>query len=1235
MASLKLLSLNVLGFRNNAKRKSLFRQLKQNNYDIICLQESHATADVIEIWKKEWGGEIIYCEGTNKSKGQIILLKKNFPFEYTIQTLSSRIVSIKIKEHEKETCIFNVYAPNSATELSSFFLDLAELIVNTDTPRKIVCGDFNCVLNNELDVISGNPHHAQAVHKFNSFLDTTELTDIWRLFHPDRKEYSWSRRINNVLIARRLDYILATDMIIDDLLECSMYSFASSDHRGVAMELKCHDQTRGPGFWKFNNALLKDINFVDKINNVITEFLAEHTDTEADLKWELLKIQLKSEAIQYSKRIAIDKKNNKILLQSEFDQIDKSLARDPHNEDMIRNREAIRVKLEILEREAAKSAQTRARMKWIEEGEKNTKYFLNLEKSKANAKLFPKLEVDNKVLTNQFDILKAQNEHFSKLYSKPPTDKEEEMDNFFQTLEIPQISAEHKTECEGLINIVEATEALKSMKNGSSPGLDGLTTEFIKMFWLQLNVTIIESYNAAFRKGTLSYSQSSAVITLIHKGKNLPKSSLNNWRPISLTNTDYKLLAKCLAARLSYIIPTIINEDQSGYVKGRNIASAIRTIDDVIEYLRVKEKPGLLLALDFSKAFDTISKKFLIQAFQRFGFGDSFLQWIKTLLANTHSCINYNGWLSDSFELKCGVRQGCPFSPLAFIIGIEMLAIKFRQENQVKGIKVNSRDVTNTQVNTLKIQLYADDVTLMLNDENDIQHVFNILNDFGNISRLTININKSQAMWLGSNRDKTEEYLGLKWVNKIKILGVYFSNKISASLIEDNWQPRIDTVKQFIRNWEKRNLGLLGKICVIKTFLLSQFVYIMQSIALPEKILTEMNTLLFRFLWRKKDCNKKAFEKVKRNVVINNTENGGINMIDFKLFQQSCLCEWLLKLHTAPINSKWALIPRYYFGQLGRNLACFNSTIGSVKFKGLENIQSVFWKEVASTWLNNNKINTVSNPQTECLWNNPRITYQNNVIFFKEWASQGITYVHDILINNRILTFDEVKLYISESPSLYLQYLVVRSSLTAFLHQYPHYQHTIFSEPLDLLFNDCQMKKAKSFRLFLSDKKYTEPVCIRFWRNKMDTVIDKQYWALAQTCTKESRLKELQWKILHNIYPTNILLNKMGLVGNNKCSYCLLEVDYIEHFFIECKQIKPLWIKVSDIFHQKHYKRISLSDKNKLFGIIKSVELTSLEKKYLNHLILIAKMCISKYRYGTPINICIMFEQELTLRRLT
>ena len=109
----------------------------------------------------------------------------------------------------------------------------------------------------------------------------------------------------------------------------------------------------------------------------------------------------------------------------------------------------------------------------------------------------------------------------------------------------------------------------------------------------------------------------------------------------------------------------------------------------------------------------------------------------------------------------------------------------------------------------------------------------------------------------------------------------------------------------------------------------------------------------------------------------------------------------------------------------------------------------------------------------------------------------------------------------------------------------------------------------------------------------------------------------------------------MGLVGNNKCSYCLLEVDYIEHFFIECKQIKPLWIKVSDIFHQKHYKRISLSDKNKLFGIIKSVELTSLEKKYLNHLILIAKMCISKYRYGTPINICIMFEQELTLRRLT
>ena len=96
--------------------------------------------------------------------------------------------------------------------------------------------------------------------------------------------------------------------------------------------------------------------------------------------------------------------------------------------------------------------------------------------------------------------------------------------------------------------------------------------------------------------------------------------------------------------------------------------------------------------------------------------------------------------------------------------------------------------------------------------------------------------------------------------------------KNCASEIELNWTGKIQKIKQTIQNCEKRNLSLIGKICIIKTFLISQFVYVMQAICIPEKVLTQINSILYRFLWRKKNCNRKAFEKIKRVVVNSDIE---------------------------------------------------------------------------------------------------------------------------------------------------------------------------------------------------------------------------------------------------------------------------------------------------------------------------------------------------------------------------
>ena len=255
---------------------------------------------------------------------------------------------------------------------------------------------------------------------------------------------------------------------------------------------------------------------------------------------------------------------------------------------------------------------------------------------------------------------------------------------------------------------------------------------------------VLNSLNAAFTKGEMSITQKRAVITLIHKGKQLPRDDRNNWRPISLTNSDYKLSAKSLAIRVPNVISSIVNEGQIRFLKGRNISTVIRLIDYTINYLDKSERPGLLLALDYKAAFDTISKEYRVWAFKRFRFGENFVKWVEVLMKNTESCINYMGWLSQSTEVSSGIRQGCPFSPMAFILALELLAIKIRADPSVEGISV-----PRNYKCFLKLLLYADDITPFLQDRNDLKYALSLVSYFTNFSGLAINRNKTEAMWLG------------------------------------------------------------------------------------------------------------------------------------------------------------------------------------------------------------------------------------------------------------------------------------------------------------------------------------------------------------------------------------------------------------------------------------------------------------------------------------------------------
>ena len=177
-----------------------------------------------------------------------------------------------------------------------------------------------------------------------------------------------------------------------------------------------------------------------------------------------------------------------------------------------------------------------------------------------------------------------------------------------------------KENCEGRITADECQNVLNTFATGKTPGNDGLPIEFYKTFWPLLGVILVKAFNEAFVKKEMSTSQRQAIITLVEK-KDKDRTYLENWRPISLINVDAKIASKVIANRIVKVLPEIIHSEQTGYVSGRYIGEAARSILDIMEFTKFRNIPGMLLFIDFEKAFNSLEWNYMLKCLELFGFG--------------------------------------------------------------------------------------------------------------------------------------------------------------------------------------------------------------------------------------------------------------------------------------------------------------------------------------------------------------------------------------------------------------------------------------------------------------------------------------------------------------------------------------------------------------------------------------------------------------------------------------
>lgn len=227
-----------------------------------------------------------------------------------------------------------------------------------------------------------------------------------------------------------------------------------------------------------------------------------------------------------------------------------------------------------------------------------------------------------------------------------------------------------------------------------------------------------------------------------------------------------------------------------------------------------------------------------------------------------------NGWLTEPIILHRGVRQGDSLSPLLYVLCLEVLACRIRISKNIRGFLLPGANGKQ-----FKVQQYADDTTSFVKDFNSLVCLFDVISIYEKGSGAKLNRSKTEAMWLGVWHECPDEPLGLTWVRKMKILGVFFG---IVSVVADNWQPKINKLEKFLNLEKSRSLSFVGKSLILNVLGLSKFFYLGKVLILPSWVLSRVNSLIWPFLWGSK------IETVSRNTCYLSEFSGGLKVANLK-----------------------------------------------------------------------------------------------------------------------------------------------------------------------------------------------------------------------------------------------------------------------------------------------------------------------------------------------------------------
>ncbi len=1161
---LKVITLNVRGLHDYIKRRKIFDWLRDQNNNIIFLQETFCNEKIRPYIDACWKGKIIHSlTKSNHARGVAILFSENMVCDIiNVHTSDDgRKLMINISHNGTVFTLVNLYAPNDERERCNFYKNVSKWFNKNamNVENSIVCGDMNCCLNDQ-DRKPATHLNDKSRSEFLNFISSNNLNDLFSYTKEKHNGYTYTDKRTGT--KSRLDYIIASENITYNPIKLYKMQVFDRDHSAVVADFKISSNLRGPGYWKINNTLLVDGQYTEELKNVIKQTEVEYRELESKrLKWEIIKIKIKEFSLKHSQIKAKKRKKDLTDAQNKLDNLNDKIENTKNQE----QKEYIALEKQKCEEiinkhyeNKAKGYQTRARSKWIEEGEKSTRYFLGLEKKKQSSNVINKLKVKDYFIYKDKEILKEIAGYYEKLYSSNNIVTKDIINYLNNINGLKVLNDKEKKLCDEDITEEELIESVKNMKGNKSPGSDGLTPEFYKYFWSELKGSFIDMLKETYEYGELPKSMTKAILTLLFKKGD--RYLLKNFRPISLTNYDYKILAFTLARRLQQVIRKLVHKDQSAYVKNRFIGCNVRILCDIIEHADLNNLPGLILCLDFEKAFDSLEWNFMFKILEKFNFGNKFTKWIKILYTNPNLVVKNNGWLSREVKMERGVRQGCPISALLFILATEVLSCVINQNENIKGYNIGNKDIKMVQ--------HADDSTIILRDIQSIDQVISDVSEFTKMAGPKLNMEKTEGILIGSLRDNNYVHGNIIFnANPVKCLGIYIGNDVKKCE-EMNWDKILVDFKNLLESWKKRKLTLYGKVQVVNSLAVSKLIYNFSTLCVPEHIIKNIQSNIYNFIWKKND-------RIKRQTIIGKKKQGGIGVVDIESKIKSLKAAWVARMVNC--DSSWKHIANMYAKKLAPDI----HALLSMNFSKNDHVNiPKFYEDVITSFhkckqYKNNNILSENDFLCEPIFLNRRYISKGKTLYFSNWIKSGLFWIKDLFDHEgNFISERDVLNKLSIKTNWLIEYATIKKvicKLANFINCKNAIYTRIIGRSLFYLNNkyvDVGEVKSKFYYEIFINKKFKRTYMESTWSKTFKIENTCRNWEIIYKSKimdiQYKKLSEFNYKLIHNILPSGKLLCKWNKNVSRFCAFCGKE-ESVQHMLFDCDRIQDIWKLVGSI----------------------------------------------------------------------